>query len=180
MQDLDDKGCDLEDGLCIATSVVADSFCVAEPLELIVKKKYNKFFTVQRHELLDNKSNLLLQVDGGTLKLDKKRVMRDSCGSVILTMRQNMKLLTLRHWWRVHRSKSSDQQNLIFLVQRSHPLEIKPRLDVFISSHHIVDPHSSPHFQLVNTDYDLSCRVYRGQTVIAEVLILSSSPSSSS
>lgn len=66
----------------------------------------------------------------------------------------------------VHRGKSSDQKDLIFGVQRSHPLDMKPRLDVFIASN---INEGINNFQLVGSYTDRSCKVYKGDTIIAEV-----------
>lgn len=71
-------------------SVVEDSFCVPNPIEMIVKKKYDGFFLNQRYEVQDVNGNLLLQVDGSSLSMQKKRVMRDAAGSPILTMREKV------------------------------------------------------------------------------------------
>ncbi|KAG4962181.1 hypothetical protein JHK84_039278 [Glycine max] len=147
-------------------SVVEDSFCVTYPTEITVKKNYRGFFLNQRYEVLDVNGDLLLQVDGSSLDVRKKRVMRDAAGSPILTMREKVKLITLRHRWMVHRGKSSEEKDLIFGVQRSHPLDMKPRLDVFMATNINEDISS---FQLVGSHSDKSCKVYKGDTMIAEV-----------
>ena len=81
-----------------------------------------------------------------------------------------IKLLTLRHRWKVHRGRNSDQKDLIFGVQRSHPLDMKPRLDVFMAGNTDEDVSN---FQLVGSFTDQSCRVYKGDTMIAEVQVYS-------
>ncbi|XP_054797459.1 protein LURP-one-related 14 [Prosopis cineraria] len=154
-------------------SVVADSFCDANTKELIVKKKYDRFLIRQQYELTDTNGKLLLKVEGSSLSLHKKRVMRDASGSLVLTMRQKVKLATLRHRWRIHRGKSSEKKDLIFRVERSHPLEMKAHLDAFMAEHGDGDDdeniNKTSSFQLVKTYSDLSCRVYRGDGVIAQV-----------
>lgn len=74
-------------------------------------------------------------------------------------------LISLRHRWVVHKGRSSEEKDLIFGVQRSHPLDMRPRLDVFMATH--MDKGSS--FQLVGSHIDNSCKVYQGDTIIAEV-----------
>lgn len=155
-----------EDGILFRrTSVVADSFCERNTKEVIVKKKYDRFFIRQRYELCDTNGSVLLQVEGSSLSLHKKRVMHDASGSVMATMRQKVNLKTLRHRWTVHRGKSAEQKDLIFTVERSHPLEMKARLEVFLAENNDDDSR----FELVKTYSDLSCRVYRGDCVIAQV-----------
>ncbi|KAK7300462.1 hypothetical protein RJT34_11306 [Clitoria ternatea] len=141
-----------------------NNFCVPSPTEITVNKKYHGLFLNQRYEVLDAKGNLLLQVDGSSLNLHKKRVMRDAAGSLILTMREKVKLLTLQHRWKVHRGRSSEEKDMIFVVQRSHPLEMNPRLDVFMMATNIRT------FQLVGSYIDRSCKVYKGDIIIAEVI----------
>ncbi|KAG5053082.1 Protein LURP1 [Glycine soja] len=67
----------------------------------------------------------------------------------------------------VHRGKSSEEKDLIFGVQRSHPVDMKPRLDVFMATNINEDISS---FQLVGSHIDKSCKVYIGDTMIAEVI----------
>ncbi|RDX61062.1 Protein LURP-one-related 14, partial [Mucuna pruriens] len=148
-------------------SVVEDNFCVTYSTEVTVNKKYRGLFLNQRYEVLDVNGNLLLQVDGSSLDVRKKRLMRDAAGSPILTMREKINLVTLRHRWMVHRGKSLEEKDLIFGVQRSHPLDMKPRLDVFMATN-INEFISS--FQLVGSHIDKSCKVYKGETMIAEVI----------
>ncbi|XP_010256970.1 PREDICTED: protein LURP-one-related 14 [Nelumbo nucifera] len=143
-------------------SVVGEGFCVPYPVDLIVKKKIVGLSDA-RFEVMDANGNLLLQVDGSLWSLQKKRVMRDSAGFPILTMRE--KVLTARHRWTVHRGDSSDGSNLLFSVQRSHPLQIKTQLDVFLANNFHED---ICNFNVTGSYSDQSCRVYKGDTLIAE------------
>ncbi|XP_014502981.1 protein LURP-one-related 9-like [Vigna radiata var. radiata] len=149
--------------------VVDDSFCVTSPTEITVRKKYCGVFLKQRYKVLDVNGNVLFQVDGSSLDVRKKRIMRDGGGSPILTMREKINLKSLRHRWMVHKGRSSEEKDLIFGVQRSHPLDMKPRLDVFMATD-ISEAISS--FQLVGSHIDNSCKIYKGDTVIAEVIDL--------
>ncbi|CAJ1971075.1 unnamed protein product [Sphenostylis stenocarpa] len=148
-------------------SVVEDSFCVTSPTEIIIKKKYCGVFFNQRYKVFDVNGNLLLQVDGSSLDVRKKRIMRDAAGSTVLTMREKVNLISLRHRWMVHKGGSSEKKDLIFGVQRSHPLDMNPRLDVFMATN-ISQGISS--FQLVGSHIDNSCKVYKEDTIIAEVI----------
>ncbi|XP_027368524.1 protein LURP-one-related 14 [Abrus precatorius] len=147
-------------------NVVEDSFCVPNPTQITVEKTYHGFFLNQRYKVLDANGTLLLRVDGSSLNMHKKRVMRDAAGSPILTMREE--LLTLRHRWMVHRGRSSEEKDLIFGVQRSHPLDMIPRLDVFMATNNIIQNINT--FQLIGSYIDQSCKVYKGYTLIAELI----------
>ncbi|KAA8539513.1 hypothetical protein F0562_026205 [Nyssa sinensis] len=112
-------------------SVVGDGFCVPYPVDLIVKRKFIGLSDAH-FDVLDVSGNLFLQVDGSLWQLQRKRIMRDPAGFPILTMRE--KVLTSHHRWTVHRGESSDATNLLFSVQKSHSLQIKTQLDVFLAS----------------------------------------------
>ncbi|EFH49545.1 hypothetical protein ARALYDRAFT_908631 [Arabidopsis lyrata subsp. lyrata] len=48
-----------------------------------------------------------------------------------------MQLTSLNHRWTVHRGEGSDPTELMFTVQRSHPLQWRARLDVFFLSNQV-------------------------------------------
>ncbi|BAT81061.1 hypothetical protein VIGAN_03071600, partial [Vigna angularis var. angularis] len=58
-------------------SVVDDSFCVTSPTEITVRKKYCGVLLKQRYKVLDVNGNVLFEVDGSSLDVRKKRMMRD-------------------------------------------------------------------------------------------------------
>lgn len=72
-----------------AVSIVGEGFCVPYPVELIVKRKPKGLFD-SRFEVLDVNGNLFLQVDGTSLALQCKRVIRDAAGFPILTLREKV------------------------------------------------------------------------------------------
>jgi uncharacterized protein YxjI len=141
--------------------VVNDVFSCPYPLELTVKKKC-KGLSGAKLEIVDLKSNVVLLVDGPRDSFNKKRVLRDPAGYPLLTMRE--KLTSLNHRWTVHRGEGSDPTELMFTVQRSHPLQWRARLDViFQSNHHLRN------FSVVGTYHDDSAKVYHDDALIAEV-----------
>ncbi|KAJ9160383.1 hypothetical protein P3X46_025790 [Hevea brasiliensis] len=144
-------------------SVVRDGFCVPYPVELVIKKKDHGFFDT-RFEVQDVNGNLFLQVDGFYRNFQKKRIMRDPAGFLILTMRE--KVLTSRNRWLVHQGESSERNDLLFSVQRSHPFQVKTRLDVSLASNINED---ISNFQVVGCYSSQSCKVYKDDTLVAEV-----------
>ncbi|KAK2636902.1 hypothetical protein Ddye_031694 [Dipteronia dyeriana] len=74
--------------------------------------------------------------------------------------------LTARHRWTVHRGESSELHNLLFGVQESHALQLKTWLDVLLPSNFNED---ISNFKVVGRYSSESFRVYKGETVIAEV-----------
>ncbi|XP_059301650.1 protein LURP-one-related 14-like [Lycium ferocissimum] len=144
-------------------SVVGDCFCVPYQIDLIVKKKI-RGVTDAHIDVLDITGNLLFQLDGSLWQLNKKRIMRDPAGLRILTMRE--KAMTCRHRWTVHGGESSDASHMLYSVQRSNALQMKTRLDVFLPSNAIEDV---PNFQVIGSYHSHSFKVYRDQTLLAEV-----------
>ncbi|XVF84086.1 hypothetical protein PTKIN_Ptkin16aG0546400 [Pterospermum kingtungense] len=148
-------------------SFAGDKFCVPYPVELIVKKNQHGLSDV-RYEVSDVNGNLLLQVDGSYMTLYRKRVMRNSAGFPILTIRE--KAITGKKWT-VHGGVSSETSQLLSTLQRSRFLPMKTRLDVFLPGS--IDEDISK-FQVVGSNSpSLSYRVYKGDTIVAEVRIQS-------
>lgn len=72
--------------------------------------------------------------------------------------------MTCRHRWTV--GESSDASHRLYSVQRSNVLQMKTRLDVFLPSNANEDV---PNFQIIGSYHSQSFKVYRGQTLLAEV-----------
>nr|GMC59202.1 protein LURP-one-related 14-like [Ipomoea batatas] len=144
-------------------SVVGDGFCVPYLIDLSVKKAM-RCLSDTHVDVRDVTGNLLFQTRGSLWQLNKKRIMRDPAGFPVLTLRE--KPLSCRHRWTVHRGESSDVGGLLYSVQRSHPLQMKTRLDVFLPGNVRGDV---PDFQVIGCYSSQSFRVYRGEMVIAEV-----------
>ncbi|CAK7325953.1 unnamed protein product [Dovyalis caffra] len=135
-------------------SIVGDAFCVPCPVELIIKKKCRELFEVH-FEVLYVNGDFFLQVGGSCKNFQKKRIMRDPAAFPNLTMREK----------KVHRGESSDRTALVFSVQRSHALQMKSRLDIFLANNINED---ISNFQVVGCYSSQSCKVYRGDAMIAE------------
>ncbi|XVF24208.1 hypothetical protein REPUB_Repub13aG0107900 [Reevesia pubescens] len=144
-------------------SFAGDGFCVPDPVELTVKKRLHRLSNIN-YEVSDIKGNLFLQVDGSYMTLYRQRVMRNSAGFPILTIRE--KAITGEKWI-VHKGESSETSKLLSTVHRSHFLLKKTRFDVFLGGNINED---ISNFQVVGSSYSsLSYRVYKGDTIIAEV-----------
>ncbi|KAK3229872.1 hypothetical protein Dsin_001753 [Dipteronia sinensis] len=144
-------------------SVVGEGFCVPYPVELIVKRK-TKGLSDMHFEVLDINGNLFLQVDGTSLSFQCKRVMHNPAGFPILTLRE--KALTALHRWTVHRGEGSELHNLHFSVKDLHAFQLKTRLDVFLPNNFNED---ISNFKVVGRYSSESFKVFKGETVIAEV-----------
>ncbi|XP_015575736.2 protein LURP-one-related 14 isoform X1 [Ricinus communis] len=145
-----------------SVSVIGDGYCFPYPMELIVKKKIKKMSNAQ-FEVFDLSGNLLLQVDGGVWSFNMKRIVRDPAGFPILTLRG--KALTLWHKWKAHEGENKDENNILFSVRQSHPLQIKKDLHVFLANFKQKDPD----FHVTGSYTSLSFKVYKGHRLLAEV-----------
>ncbi|XXG39911.1 hypothetical protein AAC387_Pa01g0755 [Persea americana] len=153
-------GLGYEPPVCVA----GDVFCVRYNIDLVVRKKI-KGLSEARYEVFDIHGRLLLQVHGGLWSLQRKRVMRDAAGFPILSIQE--KPLTWHHRWTVFQGDGSNNPgNLLFSVQRSHGLQLKTELDVFLPSNFRED---TCNFHLTGRYLSESCRVYKGDSIIAEV-----------
>ncbi|KAG6735122.1 hypothetical protein I3842_01G305800 [Carya illinoinensis] len=134
--------------------VVENGFRVPYEVELTVKKKHHGLFAA---------------LDGSCSNFQKKRVLRDSIA--ILSSQSARRListlcvLTPHHRWIVHRGESSEREDLLSSVQRSNLIPMT-QLHVFLASN--IDKDIC-NFQVVGCCSSRSLRVYRGDTVIAEL-----------
>ncbi|CAI9772185.1 unnamed protein product [Fraxinus pennsylvanica] len=142
--------------------VVGDGFCFPYLVDLIVKK--NTGFSNTNIDVVDDNGTLLLQVRGSIWQFKKKRVMCDSISSPLLTMRQ--KEVAWRQRWTVHHGVGSEERDLLYTVEQSQSIQFKTQLSVFLATNltrEICD------FRVVGSYVSQSFKVYKGDTLIAEV-----------
>ncbi|KAE8695481.1 protein LURP-one-related 14-like isoform X3 [Hibiscus syriacus] len=139
--------------------VVEERFCMPYTMELRVKKRLLSF-SKYHYQVFDATGNLLLQVDGGVWKFQKKRVMRDPAGLPVATLRS--KTLSWKHEWVIHQGESSESKHFLCCVRRSNAMMIKNNQDVYLGN-------GGRDFHLSASLSSLSFKVKRGNTVIAEV-----------
>ncbi|CAN1812217.1 Protein LURP-one-related 14 [Linum perenne] len=145
-------------------SVVGDGYCFPYCKELVVKKTIKGLSNAQ-FEVFDPCGNLLLRVEGGVWNLRMKRVFRDPSGFPLLTLYGKK--------WSAYANDDipADQgmitnDNLLFTVKQSHPLQIKKDLNVYLSSDH---NQLNPDFNVTGSYTSLSFKVYKGHRILAEV-----------
>ncbi|KAB2084671.1 hypothetical protein E1A91_A05G361000v1 [Gossypium mustelinum] len=143
-------------------SFAGDGFCLPYPLDLIVNRKQHGLSNIH-YQVSDGKGNLYLLADGSYTTLFRKRVLRNSAGFPILTIRE--KAITGKKWM-VHRGESSEKSQLLFTVHRSRFQPKKTRLEVFLEGN--IDKDIS-NFTVVGSNYPSQyIRVYKGDTILAE------------
>ncbi|KAL0341223.1 UNVERIFIED_CONTAM: protein LURP-one-related 14 [Sesamum radiatum] len=149
-------------GFVPTVSIVGDDFCFPYLVDLAVKKKVG--FSAKHIEVLDDNGSLLVQVDGGFWQFNKTRTMHHSLGFPIITLRT--KGIWLQQQWTVHRGEGLDGSDLLYTVRKSHSFQLKTRLEVFLATNltgEICD------FRVVGSYISQSFKVYKGQTLMAEV-----------
>ncbi|XP_017984757.1 PREDICTED: protein LURP-one-related 14 isoform X4 [Theobroma cacao] len=147
-------------------SFAGDGFRVPNSVEFILEKKQHGFSDVH-YEVSDVNKIIFLQADSSYMTLYRKIVMRNSAGFPILTIRE--KAITGQKWL-VLGGESSEKSQPLCTVQRSRFAPMKTRLDVFLAGK--IDEDISE-FQVVGSNHpSQSYRVYKGDTIIAEVIFL--------
>ncbi|XP_073119806.1 protein LURP-one-related 15-like [Henckelia pumila] len=145
-----------------STSIVGEEFCFPYLVDLTVKKKIG--LSSKHFDVLDHNGSMLVHVEGGFWQFKKKRTMYDSVGAPIITMRQKV---SWRQEWIVHRGDNLDGSNLLYtVVQHTSPFQLKTQLQVFLASNLTAQ---ICNFRVVGSYMSQSFKVYKGDTVIAEV-----------
>ncbi|KAJ0088391.1 hypothetical protein Patl1_31480 [Pistacia atlantica] len=80
----------------------------------------------------DINGNTLFKVKGALLTIHNRRVLLDSAGKPIVTLRK--KIMTAHDRWQVFRGESKEPSDLIFTAKRSSMFQLKTKLDVFLAS----------------------------------------------
>ncbi|GMI90267.1 hypothetical protein like AT3G56180 [Hibiscus trionum] len=143
--------------------IIGDQFCVPYIMRLNVKRRVESFYNAH-YDVFDATGNVLLQIDGGVWNSAKKRVMKDPAGLPVITLRK--KALSWKKKWVIHEGESSEQKHFLCSVQRSDTLPIKNNLDVYLASNYKED---GPDFHVTGSLTSLSFKVWKGDSIIAEV-----------
>ncbi|TYH73615.1 hypothetical protein ES332_D05G341600v1 [Gossypium tomentosum] len=144
--------------------IVGDQFCVPYTMQLVVKRKVESFSNVH-YDVFDITGNSLLQVDGGVWNSKKKRVIKDPAGFPVITLRK--KALSWKKQWQIYQGESSEKNHFLCSVQRSNALQMKNNLDVYLASSYMED---GPDFHVTGSFTSMSFKVWKGNSVIAEVM----------
>lgn len=74
--------------------------------------------------------------------------------------------LSWKQQWIMHQGESSDRNHFLCSVHRSNALQLKNNLDVYLAGNCKEDGHD---FRVNGSFTSLSCKVRRGNSIIAEV-----------
>ncbi|XP_068644642.1 protein LURP-one-related 10-like [Aristolochia californica] len=145
--------------------VIDERFCSSHPLDLTVKKKIVTIFSNTYFQVFDANKNLLFQVKADRLRFHTNRILFDAADSPIATM--CAKKFSWSGKWTIQKGDSKDETNLLFSVKESSKFQLKTNLDVFLPRNvdeDVCDFHVKPNY------WDKSCKIYKGDKVIAEVV----------
>ncbi|XP_042035802.1 protein LURP-one-related 14-like [Salvia splendens] len=140
-------------------SIVGDEYCYPYLVDLVVKKTVG--LSTKHVCVFDGTGTLLVQVVGGCWQLNKKRTMYNCFGAPIITMRRKA-----HQEWIVHSGERLDGSNLLYTVHKPQSFQLKRKLEIFLSSPitgEICD------FRVIGSYICQSFKVYKGETVVAEV-----------
>ena len=172
-------------------SVVGDQFCNPYPMELMVKRKVINF-SKDHYQVVDPSGNILLQIDGQAWGFNRRRVMRDPAGFIVLTMRQKVykniqslkpplrlcyleivyvcvQGIRLKRKWEVHGGESKDKEDLLFTVQQSSAMSLKTSVDVFLAENSNIKKSSACDFHASGGYSNISFKVFKSDALIAGV-----------
>ncbi|XP_078428983.1 protein LURP-one-related 15-like [Wolffia australiana] len=139
-------------------AIVGPQFCAPYPVDLIITQKFlsisERDFTVR-----DVQDNVWFRVKKTVFSLRERRVLQDASGQPVLTMQK--KVLTAHDKWKVYRGSSTDDKDLLFVAKRSHMLQLKTSLDVFLAAN---TSKNVPDFKVKGSFFERSCSVYVGDT----------------
>ncbi|KAJ3669427.1 hypothetical protein LUZ60_011377 [Juncus effusus] len=139
-------------------AVVGQQFCAPYVVMLTVTKKA---FSLSDGDFVvtDANGGVLMKVQGRLFSLRERRVLCDAAGTPIISLKE--KILTAHHRWNAFRGDSSDPKDLLFTVKKSHIIQFKTELDVFLAGN---TAEKSCDFKVKGNWFDRSCTFYLGNT----------------
>ncbi|KAL1533084.1 protein LURP-one-related 14-like [Salvia divinorum] len=140
-------------------SIVGEDYCYPYLVDLAVNKTVG--LSTKHVCVFDGTGTLLVQVIGGFWQFNKKRTMYNSFGAPIITMRRKA-----HQEWIVHSGERPDESNLLYTVYKPQSFQLKRKLEIFVSSN---ITRGNCDFRVIGSYTCQSFKVYKGETVVAEV-----------
>ncbi|ESQ38273.1 hypothetical protein EUTSA_v10028998mg [Eutrema salsugineum] len=115
-------------------------------------------------EISDENGNMVMKNISGLTR--DMRILVDASGTPLLTLRE--KSMSLHSRWQVFRGESTEQCDLLYTVKKSSLVQVKVKLDVFMS-HNKEEKRCD--FRVKGGSYKRSCVVYAGESdaIVAQV-----------
>ncbi|GFY95753.1 LURP-one-like protein [Actinidia rufa] len=139
-------------------AIVSPQFCAPNTIELAIVRKVLTM-SDGNFGVTDVNGNPMFKVRGRSLTLHDKRVLLNSAGYPIITLRE--KVFSAHSRWQVFRGESSDTKDLIFSAKTSSMFQVKSKLDVFLANNiteEVCD------FKVKGNWSERSCVIYAGES----------------
>lgn len=147
--------------------VFGPQFLAPYPVDLqVVRKLMSDVLTDGNFAVTDMNGNIMFKVKGKFLSIRDRRVLLDTAGNPLATLRP--KLMTAHDRWQVFRGESTDDKDLIFTVKKSSLIQLKTKLHVFLGSNNKED---ACDFRVEGSWLERSCTIYAGEsnTIVAQM-----------
>ncbi|XP_017222325.2 protein LURP-one-related 10 [Daucus carota subsp. sativus] len=146
-------------------AVVGPQFMVPYPIDLTIQRKMLTL-SEGNFNVTDSNGTLMFSIKGRLLSLRDRRVLLDVYGNPVVSLQQ--KVLSLHRRWEVYRGDSTDSKDILFTVKKSHILQLKTELEVFLPSN-TSERHYD--FKLKGSWFEKACTIYAGNhsNVIAQM-----------
>lgn len=136
--------------------VVGPQYCLPHLVDLTVTRKLMTL--TDDFVVTDVNQNTMFKVKGKFFSIHDKRVLLDSNGKPIVTLRH--KILTAHSRWLVYRGDSSDSRDLLFTAKTSSVVQLKTKLNVYLANRTSEDSD----FKVHGSWSERSCVVYVGES----------------
>ncbi|KAL1191999.1 Protein LURP-one-related 15 [Cardamine amara subsp. amara] len=149
------------------TGVIVDPrFCVSYPVEMAIVRKVMKL-KGGNFVITDVNGNMMFKVKDPLFGLHDKRILLDSSGAQVLTLRE--KIMSMHSRWQVLRGGSKQQGDLLYTVKKTSMVQlIRTKLEVFLSHN---KEEKTCDFRVRGNWSESSCVVYAGEsdTIVAQM-----------
>ncbi|XP_016652534.1 PREDICTED: protein LURP-one-related 10-like [Prunus mume] len=148
-----------------AVAIVSPHFCSPQPVDLAIVRKVLTI-TDGNFVVSDINGNIIFKVKGAHLCLRDHRILLDTAGYPIITLRK--KFVSAHDRWQVFRGDSTETRDLIFSAKRSSMFQFKTKLDIFLANN-IAE--KAPDFRIKGSWFERSCVIYGGNssTIVAQM-----------
>ncbi|KAI4356108.1 hypothetical protein L6164_000155 [Bauhinia variegata] len=142
----------------VPIAIVSPQFCVPYTVDLSIVEKVMSI-SDGSFVVTDINGTVIFKVKGALLTLRDRRVLIDAAGNPLVTLRR--KIMTMHDRWEAFRGESTEHNDLIFTLKRSSLIQLKAKLDVFLSNNTKEDVCD---FRVKGSWHERSCIVYAGET----------------
>ncbi|MCL7049600.1 hypothetical protein MKW94_019987 [Papaver nudicaule] len=148
-----------------AIVVVSPQYGAPDQVDLYISKKVKKTTKGRHLGVFDSNGNTIFKVKTNGL-FSSRLILVDAAGVPVVSLKSAK--ISLHERWKVYKGDSEDSNDLLFTVKKSHCLQFRTQLEVFLAPN---TDESACDFMMKQTYREKSCVIYRGysDTIIAEM-----------